>query len=436
MTPPVLASLGEQLDAVADADLDTLTDAELDRELMGLLRARHRLDAEIARRAARWDARVVWVGDGSRSGAARLCRAAKLAHPEAKRLLRRAHAATAMPTASAAWRRGNIGADQVDLLARAVGSGRRDLFARDEELLVGHCAELSHRQAAKAIEYWCHRAHAELGSDGQPPSVEPSLKLTTLPDGVVTGQFVLEPVGGGTVSEALRRIERDLYRQDQKAGTTRSMPERMAAALVEMAVRAMTPGRKGHRPEPLLCILAGEATVEHLCELATGAVIHPGFIVPHLDRMTVQSFIFDGADRVLTTSKLRTFRGTLRRAVQVRDRRCQHPAGCDAPITECDVDHVVPHAEGGETSERGGRLQCEPHNRKSDLHHRAPPTCCRRSNSPASAGATRTSPANVCRPSSTTTAIDHRHAPLDRRAHASSGAGDFGGDEDGEAERR
>lgn len=140
-----------------------------------------------------------------------------------------------MPATAAAWARGDVGADSVDLLARVAGSGRGDLFARDERTLVGFCATLSHRQASKAVRYWRGRA-----------------------------------------------------------------------------------------------------------------------------------------DRVVAASKQRTFRGTLRRAIQVRDRHCRHPSGCDAPIVECDVNHVRAYAEGGVTDERGGDLECEPHNRKSDLHHRAP----------------------------------------------------------------
>ena len=64
----------------------------------------------------------------------------------------------------------------------------------------------------------------------------------------------------------------------------------------------------------MICILAGEATVERVCELASGVVIHPGLIVPHLDRSQVQTFIFDGADKVIAASPQRTFRGMLRRA--------------------------------------------------------------------------------------------------------------------------
>ena len=150
------------------------------------------------------------------------------------------------------------------------------------------------------------------------------------------------------------------------------MQERMAAALVEMAVRATTAPKHGRRPEPLVCILAGETTIEHLCELSTGLVIAPDLVVPHLGRSQVQTFIFDGADKVLAASPTRTFRGMLRRAIQVRDRHCQHPSGCDEPITHCDVNHKVPYAEGGVTDEAGGDLECESHNRHSDLHDRRP----------------------------------------------------------------
>ena len=100
------------------------------------------------------------------------------------------------------------------------------------------------------------------------------------------GEFTLDPIAGATVGEALRRIERDLYRADQRDGVTRTMSERLAAALVEMAVRSQTVPGKGRRPEPLVCILAGEATVEHLCELSTGTVIAPEVVVPHLGRVT------------------------------------------------------------------------------------------------------------------------------------------------------
>ncbi len=290
----------------------------------------------------------------------------------ARGILRRGRAITAMPATAEAWAAGELGADHVDLLADAASNGRGDLFHRDETMLVDHCVELTWGQVVKAVRYWTFRADAELNRDGTPPPPPSSLRLSTTFDGTVSGDFTLDPIGGATFTEALRRIERELYRNDQRDGIVRTMHERMAAALVEMAVRATTTPKNGRRPEPLVCILAGEATIEHLCELSTGLVLAPDLVVPHLGRSQVQTFIFDGADRVIAASPTRTFRGMLRRAIQVRDRHCQHPSGCDEPITHCDINHTVPYAQGGVTDEPGGDLECEPHNRHSDLHDARP----------------------------------------------------------------
>ena len=363
-------TISEAVGGLADIDLDTLTDGELDDELVGLIRLRHRLEAEIARRADRWDRRTIWRGDGSKAPWARLSRTAAVAPGAARGILRRGHAIAAMPHTEA-WAAGEVGADHVELLADAASNGRGDLFQRDEAVLVDHCRELTWGQLVKAMRYWTFRADIELNRDGTPPPAS-SLRMSTTFDGTVTGDFTLDPIGGATVAEALRRIERDLYRADQRDGVTRTTQERLAAALVEMAVRSQTVPKDGRRPEPLVCILAGEATIEHLCELSTGMVIAPDLVVPHLGRSQVQTFIFDGADRVIASSPTRTFRGMLRRAIQVRDRHCQHPSGCDEPITHCDVNHRTAYAEGGVTDEAGGDLECESHNRHSDLHDRRP----------------------------------------------------------------
>jgi hypothetical protein len=38
------------------------------------------------------------------------------------------------------------------------------------------------------------------------------------------------------------------------------------------------------------------------------------------------------------------------------------------PADQCDVDHIVPHAADGPTSQFNGKLECIPHNRDSDRH--------------------------------------------------------------------
>jgi HNH endonuclease len=121
-------------------------------------------------------------------------------------------------------------------------------------------------------------------------------------------------------------------------------------------------------------ILTGHETVAHLCELSTGVVIAPNLIVPYLSGAQVQGVVFADSRDIKSMSPQRTFTGWLRRAIQIRDRHCQHPAGCDEPIAQCDVDHILPDAQGGQTTYENGRLQCTTHNRDPKLHDRAPPS--------------------------------------------------------------
>lgn len=60
----------------------------------------------------------------------------------------------------------------------------------------------------------------------------------------------------------------------------------------------------------------------------------------------------------------RRFTGALRRAVEVRDRHCQHPSGCDVPVTDCDVDHRQPSSQGGITSQDNGDRMPPPQPRR------------------------------------------------------------------------
>ena len=191
----------------------------------------------------------MWQSDGSRAPWARLSRTASLSPGAAKKILRHGRDVAQMPATAEAFAAGRD-RHRPRRPARPAPPAKAatELFARDEEMLVAQCEELTYGQVVKAIQYWCQRADAELDHDGPPPPKPGSLRLHTGFDGTVTGDFILDPIGGATVSEALRRIERDLYRQDQRDGVIRTMAERMAAALVEMAVRATHRPRR--RPPP------------------------------------------------------------------------------------------------------------------------------------------------------------------------------------------
>ena len=144
-----------------------------------------------------------------------------------------------------------------------------------------------------------------------------------------------------------------------------------------MATRSVN--ATGVSARPLFQVIVGDATARHLCELASGTVVHPTDVVPHIDEAVMERFLFDGPSVIISKSTRRTFTGALRRAIQVRDRRCEHRSGCRIRAGDADVDHVVPSRRGGETSQFNGRVECIPHNRLEDLQDdAATDAACRR----------------------------------------------------------
>jgi hypothetical protein len=360
--------LEEAIDDLFALDPDMLTATELHRTVIALHRQNHRLAAARARLLARWDTRAVWADDGSRSAAHRLARDTSTAVGTARRELRRARHLTSMPATAAAVAEGALSSDHVDLLGAANDGSRRAVFADHEVMLVEQCRTLRFAQSVRAVQYWRQRADTAAAEDDAHrlhESRHASVARTI--DGTVDVHAWLDPVGGAAVKTELARLEHQLYLADQREGRLRTTTQRRADAVVEMAHRSATTAN-GRRPKPLVTVLIGDDSFTRLCELADGTVLTPGQIVPLLGTADLESILFDGPTSVISVSHRRTFTGALRRAIQVRDRHCQHPSGCDVPAQDCDVDHTVPHARGGPTSQFDGRIECLPHNRDHDKH--------------------------------------------------------------------
>ena len=226
-------------------------------------------------------------------------------------------------------------------------------------------AELA-ESAESASEPVAERAEPTAGDAGSRVYASRTL------DGTLALNGVLGAIDGEIVEHELQRLVGLLRAADAAAGVSRSPAALRAAALVEMATRSATAPADGRRPQPLFSVVIGSDTLDHLCELATGTVITPGQLVPWLSRAMLQTMLFSGPRTVLTVSAKRTFTGALRRAIEVRDRHCQHPTGCDTPAHRCHVDHIVPWEHGGTTSQFNGRLLCEPQNVIPRLRDRTP----------------------------------------------------------------
>ncbi len=356
--------------AVAEPGFDTsVTDSELHGGVVCLHRAASTLAIGSAHVLARWDARRVWLPGGHRSAASRLSLDTRLSVNSAQRELRRARSLSRLGYTAAAIAAGQLSIDHLDLFARANQPHRHSLFAEHELALIEQCSRLRWIDGVRLVDYWCQRADAT--GNGNPPSDRShraAFYASRTLDGTVAISGTLDPIGGEIVLTELQRIERQLYLLDRSSGTHRTAAQRRAAALVEMARRSATAPAAGRRPQPLFTIHVGDNTAQHLCELASGTVVSPAEVAKYFDDALFETVLFDGPSTVLSISHRRSFTGTLRRAIAARDRHCQHPSGCDVPAAFCDVDHVVPHSEGGTTSQFNGRLQCPTHNRDHARH--------------------------------------------------------------------
>ena len=380
------AALAAAIDALLTVDPHALDDDALHDLAVELAAEESRYAAVRARVLAAWEARRAWADDGSRSSASRLARACGLSGTTARRELGRARRLSRMPATATALAEGKLSVDKADMLASVNQSAVEDLFARDESLLVEEAKGLSFWQTVQAARYWLACAQDEAGIEPDDRDGRYLQAVRTL-NGTVDLRGLLDPVGGTEFLAELERLSAEAFEAEWAAAKTthgdhtvaslltRSAGQRRADALVAMARRSAATTPDAQRPRPLITVLCGYDAFARVCELAAGTVLHPGQVVPLLAGADIERIVFDGPSRVLDVGvRRRFFSGATRRAIEVRDRHCTHPSGCEVPAEACDIDHIVPPNQGGLTVQGNGRCLCGFHNRlRPGAQRRRPP---------------------------------------------------------------
>jgi Domain of unknown function (DUF222) len=355
-----MCSDGDPLEQVTAA-LDTLVEAPpaalADGEaVVALSRQLARLEAVVARATAAFEGSRRWEADGAKSASAWVAASCSVPTEAARLRVRLGRTVRELPEAGRAWLAGDT----------------------DEAELVGHAKVLHPRAFARVVAYWRQCADADgIEDEAERLTAERRVHLSSSFEGRWFLDGVLDPVGGEVLATALSSIDDELFRADwaeararsgDAAGTgdlARTPAQRRADALVELARRATAVPEGARSRRPLFSVLLDVGTfTERVCELARSRLaVAPGALVPWLAEADVERVVFDGPDRVLAVGAARRFfAGADRRAIEVRDRECVHPL-CDVPAEDCEVDHVVPFAEGGPTTAENGRLACGFHNR-------------------------------------------------------------------------
>ncbi len=320
-----------------------------------------------------------WAAEGAQSAVAWIAASCHLPLGEVRGHLRRGRALASMPLVAEAFSSGSISCAHVDVLvkaAKAVAHANAEAFGLCEEALVQAAQELTFVPFANAVAYFTQMADPD-GAE------EADMARRARRDAYViqsiNGMYLLggnlDPIGGAIVAGELSRIEQllfeaewakakeDLGRDPKVHELPRTPAQRRADALVEMAVRSKGAKATDRRPAPLFSVFVGYETLKgRISQIEGGPVVSPGALVPWLSEADFERIIFGPGGRIECSKKARFFTGATRRAIEVRDQCCTHPF-CEAPAQRCQIDHITPYSQGGETTQENGRVLCSFHNR-------------------------------------------------------------------------
>jgi len=247
---------------------------------------------------------------------------------------------------------GEIGFAHLAVMARtAAAVGKRFEESKLLPLAKEHSAGKFHYQCL----HYRHSVDAKAYAAEESEQVENRrLHLSTVEDGSLLINGVLDPAGGAAVRTALEPLARKSGEHDD-----RLLPQRYADALVELA----SAGKPAH--------LQVTATIETLKGLAGAAGAEMEFSLP-ISAASVQRLACDcSVTRVLLSQESlvmdvgrakRIVSGPLKRALKTRDGHCRW-RGCERPASGCDGHHLVHWIDGGGTDLDNLALLCRRHHR-------------------------------------------------------------------------
>ncbi len=389
-----LGDVSEAIGLATKVDFSALAGVEVEQAAESVQHLKAQLAALESNVVSAYDASMQWNTKGHRSAGSALRHRCRMHGGEAGAAVKLSRALRAMPGTRLALADAAITANHARRLTRAA---TRPEFGDAEAFLLDKAGSLSFKDFDRAVTYW-EQTVDENRRRNDPEPEDPreqsrALHLSkTLSDmGRLDGW--LDPIGNATVTEALRRIEQELFDADwqlakAKCGDAvtvdrlwRTPAQRRADALVEMARRATTAPADGKQPQPLVIIHADLDTfttayarlvgitapepvgTERLCETDDGTVISPTQMIEQAMLGHIRRLVFESPGVILDYGRTqRLFTGALRQAILARDRHCRHD-GCEIPGRHCEVDHLTEWNNGGETNHRNGNTNCSYHHR-------------------------------------------------------------------------
>jgi hypothetical protein len=354
-----MSELLSVIDATAAIDPHTIGSAGLVETLEELYEARDRLDAVIAHRlqaAAVIDATVDECGRSLRGW---LVEELRRSPTEARRAVFVAHALPAHPKVAAAFDTGDISAEHTRVIAGCLRSLHGEDHGWATDVLVEAARSVDPTTLGQVVREIRLRTGIDEDREAAAQRMYADRWARTTPTvfGMIQVEAMLDPEAGRIVCAALDA----LTHQPQADGDDRSVPQRRADALVDLAHYSLSggalPDHGGDRPTVMVTIDYNQL-VTQITEKTGVATLNgpygPTPITPQTARriacdadLIPALLAGDGSILDLGRSQ-RTWSTAQRRAARLRDKGCVWPK-CQASLAQCDLHHLDFWSLGGRT---------------------------------------------------------------------------------------
>ncbi|MFT6812940.1 MAG: hypothetical protein ACJASK_001564, partial [Ilumatobacter sp.] len=393
-----------RIEELANANIDVL-----DTALAAAKRKRDEADVDIAAITAVVDARQLFQEHAQSSIKAYLKQQLNCSGPDALRIKRRARLFNQHPEIADVFNNSRIAGGQVDAMATAQQHPRSgDQFADFAALFIDQAERLEHDEFADVIKHFIVQADQDGAFNDQKFHEDQRTASVRIDDGAIT----MHARGGDPLSAAeMKRIfdlaveaeahkdfetRRSLHGNDALAHPMpRSGDQRRFDAIYAIFMASVTAPADGKRPEPLVNIVIDAATglevlarhglldltnndhnndhnndlavvdpASRRCATSTGIALHPDIALQAMLAGSIRRVMVDAHDVVINMGRTqRLFTGKARQAAQLLAVRCGF-RGCDIPAEFCDVDHITPWVNGGNTDQANSMPLCGPHDRQ------------------------------------------------------------------------
>ncbi|MDH3607024.1 MAG: 13E12 repeat family protein, partial [Acidimicrobiia bacterium] len=222
-----MSTLRSVVDELAGEGLELVDNRQLEDDLVELDQQIVRLSAQRSRRLTEIDRRGSYEEVGYLSTTSWLRDRCRISVREATKRVHRARSLASMPHTMTAYQDGELTVPVVDLLTSA-RKRHPDTFVAHEATLVEEMRVLNPRDASRLIAYW-RQALDHHDVDTALQRSRRRLSIASTFEGMVRGEFELDPESGEAVMTALRALSETTDETDDRSPT-----QRRADALVDL----------------------------------------------------------------------------------------------------------------------------------------------------------------------------------------------------------